>query len=197
MSEKKDFRFDKKAEKYDDSYEGKLSEKFYTLIIENITLSEGMDILEMGCGTGTILYRLSKRCNINGYGIDVEEKMLEQARQKCPEMQILNCSCDATPFEDGSFDMIVACMAYHHFSDKDVFSKECARLLKKGGRLYIADPKLPLPIRKFLNTALDIHKINGRIYTADEVTDNFAEYDFGKVFSKSDAYAQIICLEKL
>lgn len=95
MSEKKDFRFDKKAEKYDDSYEGKLSEKFYTLIIENITLSEGMDILEMGCGTGTILYRLSKRCNINGYGIDVEEKMLEQARQKCPEMQILNCSCDS------------------------------------------------------------------------------------------------------
>lgn len=36
MSEKKDFRFDKKAEKYDDSYEGKLSEKFYTLVTENV-----------------------------------------------------------------------------------------------------------------------------------------------------------------
>ncbi|MCM1271761.1 MAG: hypothetical protein NC247_14255 [Ruminococcus flavefaciens] len=51
MSEKKDFRFDKKAEKYDDCYEGKLSEKFYTLVIENVTLSEGMNILEMGCGS--------------------------------------------------------------------------------------------------------------------------------------------------
>lgn len=88
-------------------------------------------------------------------------------------------------------------MAYHHFPDKDSFSKECARLLKSGGRLYIADPKLSLPIRKLVNTALDVHKIHGRIYTADEVTDNFAEFDFGKVFSKFDAYAKIICLERI
>ena len=83
------------------------------------------------------------------------------------------------------------------FPDKDGFSKECARLLKKGGRLYIADPKLPLPIRKVLNTALDIHKINGRIYTTDEMNANFSEYGFKKAFDKSDAYAQIICLERI
>ena len=197
MSEKRDFKFDKKAEKYDDSYEGRLSEKFYDLVTKNVELSEGMAVLEMGCGTGTILYRLSQKCSISGYGVDVEEKMLEQARKKCPDMQIINCSCDDTPFEDSSFDIIVACMAYHHFPDKDGFSKECARLLKKGGRLYIADPKLPLPIRKVINTALDIHKVHGRIYTADEVTANFEKYDFGKVYDKSDAYAQIICLERI
>ena len=197
MSEKKDFKFDKKAEKYDDSYEGKLSEKFYTLVNENVQLTDGMAVLEMGCGTGTILHRLSQRCSISGHGIDVEEKMLEQARKKCPDMKILNCSCDNTPFEDGKFDVIVACMAYHHFPDKDGFSKECARLLKKGGRLYIADPKLPLPIRKVLNTALDIHKINGRIYTADEMNANFSEYGFKRAFDKSDAYAQIICFERI
>ena len=197
MSEKKDFKFDKKAEKYDDSYEGKLSEKFYTLVTENVQLTDGMAVLEMGCGTGTILHRLSQRCSISGHGIDVEEKMLEQARKKCPDMEILNCSCDNTPFEDGKFDVIVACMAYHHFPDKDGFSKECARLLKQGGRLYIADPKLPLPIRKVLNTALDIHKIHGRIYTADEMTENFSEYGFKRAFDKSDAYAQIICFERI
>ena len=112
MSEKRDFKFDKKAEKYDEGYEGRLSEKFYELVTENVSLSDGMDILDMGCGTGTILYRLSQKCSINGYGIDVEEKMLEQARKKCPDMQTMNCSCDSTPFDDGSFDGIVACMAY-------------------------------------------------------------------------------------
>lgn len=197
MSEKRDFKFDKKAEKYDDGYEGRLSEKFYDLVTENVSLSEGMSILDMGCGTGTILYRLSQKCSISGYGVDVEEKMFEQARKKCPDMQIINCSCDSTPFEDSSFDAIVACMAYHHFPDKDGFSKECARLLKKGGKLYIADPKLPLPIRKAVNTALEIHRVHGRIYTADEVTANFSEYGFRKVFDKSDAYAQIICLERI
>ena len=34
-------------------------------------------------------------------------------------------------------------------------------------------------------------------YTADEMTENFAGYGFGKVFDKSDAYAQIICLERI
>ena len=197
MNEKRDLRFDKRAEKYDDSYEGKLSEKFYDLVTGNVQLTDGMAVLEMGCGTGTILYRLSQKCSINGHGIDVEEKMLEQARKKCPYMEILNCACDATPFEDGSFDVIVACMAYHHFPDKDGFSKECARLLKKGGRLYIADPKLPLPIRHALNTALEIHKINGKVYTADEMTANFTGYGFSRVFDKSDAYAQILCLERI
>ena len=133
MSEKRDFRFDKKAAKYDDSYEGKLSEKFYTLVTENVQLTDGMAVLEMGCGTGTILHRLSQRCSISGHGIDVEEKMLEQARKKCPDMEILNCSCDDTPFEDGQFDVIVACMAYHHFPDKDGFSKECATPLNHIG----------------------------------------------------------------
>lgn len=92
MNEKRDFKFDKKAEKYDEGYEGRLSEKFYDLVTENVSLFEGMEILDMGCGTGTILYRLSQKCRINGYGIDVEEKMLEQTRKKCPDMQILNCS---------------------------------------------------------------------------------------------------------
>jgi hypothetical protein len=48
-----------------------------------------------------------------------------------------------------------------------------------------------------INTALDIHKINGRIYTADEMNANFSEYGFKRAFDKSDAYAQIICLERI
>lgn len=111
MSEKSDFRFDKKAAKYDDSYEGKLSEKFYTLVNENVQLTDGMEVLEMGCGTGTILHRLSQRCSISGYGIDAEEKMLEQAGSKCPDMEILNCTCDHTPFEVSKFDVIAACLS--------------------------------------------------------------------------------------
>jgi hypothetical protein len=64
------------------------------------------------------------------------------------------------------------------------------------GLYYIADPKLPLPIRKVLNTALDIHKINGKVYTADEITRDFSSYGFHKLYDKHDAYAQLVCLER-
>jgi ubiquinone/menaquinone biosynthesis C-methylase UbiE len=197
VMEKRDFKFDKRAESYDEGFEGKSSQKFYDLVTENAEITDGMKVLDVGCGTGTILHRLSEKYSFHGFGVDVEEKMLEQARKKCPDMDIRLCSCDDTSFEDGQFDVIIACMAYHHFPDKEGFSKEVARLLKQGGLLYIADPKLPLPIRKVLNTALDIHKVNGKVYTADEVSENFAGYGFERMYDKSDTYAQLICLRKL
>ncbi len=197
MESKKDFKFDKRAENYDEGFEGKKSQKFYDLVTENAVITDGMNVLDAGCGTGTILYRLAQMYSFNGYGIDVEEKMLEQAKIKCPNMDIRLCSCDDTPFNNQQFDVIIACMAYHHFPDKDSFSREAARILKKGGMLYIADPKFPFPIRNVLNTALNIHKVHGRIYTADEVADNFSNFGFERVFDKSDAYAQIICLKKI
>ena len=197
MENKKDFKFDKRADSYDEGFEGRASKKFYDLVTANVEITEGMNVLDVGCGTGTILYRLSEKYSFNGYGIDVEEKMLEQAKKKCPGMDIRLCSCDDTPFDDGQFDVIIACMAYHHFPDKEGFSKETARLLKKGGLLYIADPILPLPIRKVLNTALDIHKVSGRIYTSDEVADNFSSYGFERVYDKSDTYAQLNCLKRI
>lgn len=197
MDEKRDFRFDRRAERYDEGLEGRTSQKFYDLVTENVALSEGMQVLDIGCGTGTILHRLSQQYCFHGYGIDVEEKMLEQAKAKCPDMDIRLCACDDTPFADGQFDVIIACMAYHHFPDQDSFSRETARLLKKGGLLYIADPKLPLPVRKALNTALEIHRINGRVSTADEIADSFSAWGFEKVYDKSDAYAQLICLRRL
>ena len=196
MSGKKDFGFEKRADKYDDGFEGTLSEKFYKLVVDNIGSVEGLNVLDAGCGTGTILYRLSQKYSFNGYGIDAEEKMLEQARAKCPGMEFVHCSCDDTPFDDGRFDVIIACMAYHHFPDREGFSKEAARILRQGGRLYIADPKFPVVIRKVLNTAFDVHRINGRFYTADEIAAGFAAYGFEKVSVLSDSYAQLVCLEK-
>lgn len=80
---RKDFKFDARADYYDTEFEGKLSEKFYSLVIENVTVFDGVRILDVGCGTGTILQRLSKQCHIYGAGIDVEEKMLKHARKKC------------------------------------------------------------------------------------------------------------------
>ncbi|MDE7398031.1 MAG: class I SAM-dependent methyltransferase [Oscillospiraceae bacterium] len=196
MSKKKDFKFDKRADKYDEEFEGKLSEKFYNLVTENVILSDGFNVLDAGCGTGTVLRRLSEKCEINCFEIDVEEKMLAQAHKKCPDMDIRLCSCDKTPFNDGYFDVIVACMAYHHFPDKDKFAAEAARLLKPNGTLYIADPKFPLPVRKLMNTALSIHNVAGEFFSADEISANFAPYGFEKTSTKSNAYTQIVIMSR-
>lgn len=66
MKTQKDIKFDKRASKYDDEFEGKLSEKFYRLVTDNVDLSPEYKILDVGCGTGTILHRLSEKCPIEG-----------------------------------------------------------------------------------------------------------------------------------
>lgn len=38
---KKDFKFDKRAEKYDEGFEGKASEKFYSLVTSHVDIREG------------------------------------------------------------------------------------------------------------------------------------------------------------
>lgn len=135
---KKDYKFDKRAEKYDEGFEGKASEKFYSLISAHVDLQKGYRVLDAGCGTGTILKRLSEKCDVECHGIDVEKEMLQKTREKCPGMDIRLCSCESTPYDDEYFDVIVVCMAYHHFPDKEGFAKEAARIIKKGGSLYIA-----------------------------------------------------------
>lgn len=190
--DKKDFKFDRRAKKYDNGVEGKISKRFYNLLLGQIELHEGMVILDAGCGTGTILRKLGDSCPIDGYGIDTEEKMIIEAQKKCPEMNIQICKCDATPFASQSFDVIIACMAYHHFSDRKGFAKEAARLLKSSGYIYIADPHFPFVIRKILNGIFRLFRINAFLGKAEEIYKVFEEFGFILENVKIDKYAQVI-----
>ena len=192
---KRDFKFDKRADKYDDHFEGRFSKVFYQLIYENIALPDFAEVLDVGCGTGTVLKTISENHNINGHGIDVEPKMLEIAVGKCPQMDIRLCSCDATPYAENSFDALIACMAYHHFPDKTAFGNEARRILKTGGELYIADPNFPKIIRKIMNFLA--RRLNGEFLSANEIVDRFKKIGFAPVAVRKQRYGQLVVLQKV
>jgi len=191
---KKDLRFDKRAAKYD-GFEGRVSRRFYGLLLEQVKLFPDITVLDVGCGTGLFLRKMADICPINGYGIDMSENMAVEARKKCPEMHIKVSRCESTPFEDQAFDVITTCMAYHHFADQKGFAKEAARILKPGGRLYIADPRFSALVRKPLNGAFNLLRIAGYIGTAQEIADNFSEYGFESDSFAFDGYAQVVTLK--
>jgi len=191
----KDLSFGKRASKYD-GFEGKMSHRFYRLLLEQVKLFPNVKVLDVGCGTGTILYKMNETCTIDGYGIDMAENMIAEAKRKCPDMNIQTAKCEDTPFEKQFFDVITACMAYHHFSDRAGFAREAARILKPGGCLYIADPRFPFIIRKTMNGIFRLFNVAGCFNTPQELYDQFSNHGFIPDGFVVDGYAQVVKLKR-
>jgi ubiquinone/menaquinone biosynthesis C-methylase UbiE len=191
----KDFNFKKSAAKYDDRV-GKISSRFYRLLLEQVELFPGAIVLDVGCGTGTVIRRMADACEINGYGIDAEENMITEAKRKCPDINIQISRCEDTPFESQYFDVVTVCMAYHHFADREGFAKEAARLIKPGGRLYIADPRLPFLIHKIMNGFFRLINIAGHFDKPQEIYNHFSKYGFEPDGFILNGYAQVVTLIK-
>ena len=97
------------------------------------TIKRSKKIVDLGGGDGSIRRELEKMSNKTIIGTDYESHELQYKKNfyKCD-------ACD-TPFKDGEFDLVIANGLYEHIrNDKQPdFIKECYRILKKGGYLYL------------------------------------------------------------
>jgi len=55
---------------------------------------------------------------------------------------VLADACAPLPFRDASFDALVCMEGIEHFEDQTGFLRECARVLKRGGRLVLTTPNI-------------------------------------------------------
>ena len=97
-------------------------------------------------------YMIGRQKKISGFGLDVSDKMVAIAKEKNPDYQFVSGDSVSLPYVDESMDVVMACMAYHHFPDQEQFRSEAMRVLKPGGSLYISDPRFPLIVRWIFNT---------------------------------------------
>ncbi|HWP80473.1 MAG TPA: class I SAM-dependent methyltransferase, partial [Candidatus Acidoferrum sp.] len=150
--------YDKKAAGYDDTFEGKFTYSYNLLLLEAADIRDGDAVLDVACGNGRLLKMLAGRHAIRGYGIDISEKMIEQANAQNPAMRFSVGSCEALPYPDGSFDVLTVSAAYHHFPHVGVFAREAHRVLKPGGKIYIAEVYYPAVYRALFNPLLPLLK---------------------------------------
>lgn len=103
--------------------------------------------LDIGCGGGATLMRMSKRIP-EGHltGVDYSGVSVELSRQTNAEdirngkMEVLEASVEKLPFADERFDKIVTVESFYFWPDPADNLKEVLRILKKGGTfLLVAD----------------------------------------------------------
>ena len=138
--------FNRTAEGYDDS---RLVNSFHrraqVAVIGRMNIEKGMDILDLGCGTGEGSLDIALKLEGSGSvtGIDLSEKMIEIAVNKPDKHDIKNVifrvgSGSTLEYEE-CFDYVVCTNAFHHFKDKVLVLQRVYRSLKQGGVFLVQD----------------------------------------------------------
>jgi ubiquinone/menaquinone biosynthesis C-methylase UbiE len=98
-------------------------------------------VLDVGCGTGVLLSRLSRsHPTANLFGVDPVPEMLAVARCGAPPAVRLAAGwAERLPFESGRFDVVVSCNVFHYIQEPRAALMEMNRVLRPGGQLVITD----------------------------------------------------------
>jgi ubiquinone/menaquinone biosynthesis C-methylase UbiE len=139
MSKKK--YFDHHAHKWDELYYQNEPTQL-TDLIKRFQIRKGDWVLDVGTGTGILLPYLSKLTGKEGklFALDFSSEMLSVARSKLPHsgIEFVNSDVENMPFEEEIFDRLICFACFPHFGNKLKSLKEMSRVLKKGGKLFIA-----------------------------------------------------------
>jgi len=99
---------------------------------------EGLDVIELGCGTGYVSSWLARR-GASPVGIDNSEAQLRTAREMQREFglefPLLHGNAEEVPLPDASFDLAISEYGASIWCDPYRWIPEASRLLRPGGRL--------------------------------------------------------------
>ncbi|QBD82930.1 amino acid adenylation domain-containing protein [Ktedonosporobacter rubrisoli] len=115
--------------------------------VERILVNQPVRLLEIGCGTGLLLYRIAPHCEFY-CGTDFSPQVLGKLRQQVEKsglshVQLLEGSADdLAQFAPGSFDTIVLNSVAQYFPSITYFIQvveNMLRLVAPGGRIFLGD----------------------------------------------------------
>lgn len=93
-------------------------------------------ILDLSCGTGLYLEKqisFFSGQNIKWYGLDLSEPMLQKAKEKVKNVELIVANVENMPYQSKTFDFITNNYAFHHYRNKGQALNEIVRVLKNGG----------------------------------------------------------------
>lgn len=145
-------------------------------ILAFIDIKPGMKVLDLGCGSGYLTFPMAEYYpQVDVIGLDIVTNTLKKNQERKAAMGLTNLEFvdydgESFPFSEDCFDLVVSRYALHHFPKINDSMREIARVLKKGGRLLISDPRPnACDVTRFVDDYMQLKK-DGHIkfYTKEE-----------------------------
>jgi ubiquinone/menaquinone biosynthesis C-methylase UbiE len=149
---------------------------FKRRVLDRARLGGAEEVLDLACGTGTLA--ISAACATPGLrvvGVDADPVVLAKAKTKARragvEVAFDEALSTELPYEDGSFDVVLSTLFFHHLHDaaKASSAAEIARILRPRGRLVVGDVGRPQDLTMRLAVLATVQLLDGVATTASNV----------------------------
>lgn len=115
-------------------------------ILAAVELKQGMDVADVGSGTGLYVAAFSTAVGEEGkvYAIDISPNFVKHLRKRVQDEDLTNvevvlCSDRDVNLPPNSVDRVFICDVYHHFEYPQSSLKSIYAALRKGGKLILVD----------------------------------------------------------
>lgn len=167
---------------------------FHKWWLKKLDLPEAGKVLDVGCGTGwasRIVARMVPKGEV--VGIDFAEGMVQKAKQLTSKDKAHNygnlsfkiADVEDIPYPNDYFDCVMCLESFSWYPNPAVALKEMKRVLKPGGKLYVADGadswllRLTMKALKLFIPGLD----RWNLYSENQFKESL-EAEFGDVYQK-------------
>lgn len=121
-------------------------DKYYILKVYDIikNINEKVHFkksLDVGCADGSFSKKLKDDFGFSVFGLDISESAVRLANANGVMAKVHNLE-NELPFQNNTFDLIIACEIIEHLYDTDFFISELKRVLRKDGVLILTTPNL-------------------------------------------------------
>ncbi len=132
------------AETLEESRRSRFLPEMRPLLLQYFGLAPGMDVLEIGCGPGTLAPYLAEGLAPGSVtGLDLDEKFIERARDKARGLagvKYVVGDANDLPFGDCTFDAVLSYTGLGVLEEPDWALREMVRVCRPGGPVSIAEP---------------------------------------------------------
>jgi demethylmenaquinone methyltransferase/2-methoxy-6-polyprenyl-1,4-benzoquinol methylase len=112
--------------------------------LESLSIADRDVVVDIGCGTGDLCDG-ARRLGARPVGVDLSAGMLAQARARGDKSALLRADAADLPLATGACDAAISGFALRNFDSVETVMRECARVLRGGGRIAVLEIDRPRP----------------------------------------------------